>query len=121
MGNSRPVKRTLPCASLIFANFHFHLNMAAYIIVDVTITDPQRYEDYKKLTPGSLLPFEGKFIVRGGAAETLEGNWDPKRIVVLEFPNKQKAKDWWSSSGYAPAKAIRQAASTTQMILVEGA
>ncbi|HYI78999.1 MAG TPA: DUF1330 domain-containing protein [Chryseolinea sp.] len=95
--------------------------MKAYIIVDVTITDAARYEDYKKLTPASLVPFDGKFVVRGGQTEILEGEWQPGRIVVLEFPSKQKAKDWWSSAGYAPAKAIRQAASTTQMILVEGA
>lgn len=95
--------------------------MKAYIIVDVKITDPVRYEDYKKLTPGSLEPFEGKFIVRGGTTETLEGSWQPGRVVVLEFPSKEKAKVWWSSEEYAPAKALRQSASISQMILVEGA
>lgn len=95
--------------------------MKAYIIVDVKVTDPVRYEDYKKLTPGSLVPYGGKFIVRGGACEILEGSWDPGRIVVLEFPTLAKAKAWWSSEGYAPAKALRQSASTTQMIVVEGA
>lgn len=94
--------------------------MKAYIIVDVTITDPSKYEDYKKLTPGSLVPFDGKFVVRGGTTETLEGDWQPGRIVVVEFPSLEKAKAWWSSEGYAPAKAIRQAASNTKMILVEG-
>lgn len=94
--------------------------MPAYIIVDVNITNPQRYEDYKKLTPGSLLPFEGKFIVRGGTAETLEGDWQPGRIVVLQFPSMEKAKAWWSSEGYAPAKALRQATSITRMIMVDG-
>lgn len=94
--------------------------MPAYIIVDVKVTHPDRYEDYKKLTPGSLAPYEGKFIVRGGAAETLEGDWNPGRVVVLEFPTSEKAKAWWSSDGYAPAKAIRQSASITRMILVEG-
>ena len=95
--------------------------MKAYIIVDVRITDADRYEEYKKLTPGSPVPYEGKFLVRGGEAETLEGSWDPGRIVVLEFPSSEKAKAWWSSSGYAPAKALRQSASMTQMIIVEGA
>lgn len=94
--------------------------MKAYVIVDVKITDPDRYGEYKKLTPGSLLPFDGKFVVRGGEAETLEGTWKPGRIVVLEFPSMQKARAWWSSEGYAPAKALRQSASVTQMILVEG-
>jgi len=94
--------------------------MKAYIIVDVMITDPDRYAEYKKLTPGSLVPFDGKFIVRGGDTETLEGEWQPGRIVVLEFPSVQKARDWWSSAGYAPAKALRQSSSVTRMILVEG-
>lgn len=95
--------------------------MKAYVIVDVRITDPEKYEAYKKLTPGSLVPFEGKFIVRGGDTETLEGSWNPGRIVVLEFPSLAQARAWWSSEGYAPAKALRQSASVTQMILVEGA
>jgi uncharacterized protein (DUF1330 family) len=94
--------------------------MPAYIIVDVDVTNPTRYEDYKKLTPASLIPFDGKFIVRGGTTQTLEGDWIPGRIVVLEFPSAEKAKAWWSSEGYAPAKAIRQSASNTRMILVEG-
>ena len=94
--------------------------MSAYIIVDVKIHDPKRYEDYKQLTPGSLAPFDGKFIVRGGAAETLEGDWQPGRMVVLEFPSLEKAKAWWSSDGYAPAKALRQATATTQMIIGPG-
>lgn len=94
--------------------------MKTYVIVDVRITDPERYENYKKLTPASLLPFEGRFLVRGGKTELLEGSWKPGRIVVLEFPSAQKARAWWTSEGYAPAKALRQSASITQMILVEG-
>jgi len=94
--------------------------MPAYIIVEVDVTNPTLYEDYKKLTPGSLIPYDGKFIVRGGQTQTLEGDWTPGRIVVLEFPSAEKAQAWWSSEGYAPAKAIRQSASTTRMILVEG-
>jgi uncharacterized protein (DUF1330 family) len=94
--------------------------MPAYIIVDVQVTDPHRYEDYKKLTPDSLVPFGGKFIVRGGKAETLEGDWAPGRIVVVEFPTVEKAKAWWNSDTYAPAKAIRQVASITRMLLVDG-
>ena len=94
--------------------------MSAYIIVDVNITDPERYAEYKKLTPGSLIPFDGKFVVRGGVTELLEGDWQPGRIVILQFPSLEKAKAWWSSDEYAPAKALRQATSVTQMILVEG-
>ena len=94
--------------------------MKAYIIVDVSIHNRERYEDYKKLTPQSLVPFDGRFVVRGGDTETLEGDWKPGRIVVLEFPSKEKARAWWASETYAPAKAIRQSAAHTKMILVEG-
>jgi len=94
--------------------------MKAYVIVDVTIHDADAYEDYKKLTPASLAPYEGKFVVRGGKTQILEGDWKPQRIVVLEFPNADKAKAWWNSELYAPAKALRQATATTQMLLVEG-
>ncbi|EJF11667.1 DUF1330 domain-containing protein [Pontibacter sp. BAB1700] len=94
--------------------------MPAYIIVEVEVKDPATYEEYKKLTPGSLKPFDGKFIVRGGATELLEGEQEPQRIVILEFPTMEKAKAWWSSEEYAPAKALRQSASSTRMIAVEG-
>jgi uncharacterized protein (DUF1330 family) len=94
--------------------------MAAYIIVDVKITDPKEYEEYKKLTPGSVASFDGKFIVRGGATEILEGEWHPERIVILQFPTAKRAKEWWSSDEYGKAKLIRQRASKTKMIMVEG-
>lgn len=94
--------------------------MKAFVIVDVDIKDADKYEDYKKLTPGSIVPFGGKFIVRGAAAESLEGDWKPGRIVVLEFPSKEKAHEWWASEIYAPAKAIRQSAATTKMLVIEG-
>jgi len=95
--------------------------MKAYIIVEVQINDPELYEDYKKLTPGSLENYHGKFIVRGGKSETLEGDWNPQRIVVLEFPSVQLAKDWWNSNEYAAAKSLRQRTAYTKMILIEGA
>lgn len=94
--------------------------MPAYIIVDVDIHNPAEYEEYKKMTPGSLALYEGKFIVRGGSTEMLEGDWKPGRIVVLEFPNTERAKAWWSSDEYAPAKALRQRTAHTRMIMVEG-
>lgn len=97
-----------------------HITMSAYIIVDVKVTNTERYDDYKKLTPASLIPYDGKFIVRGGTTETLEGDWVPGRVVVLQFPSLEKAKAWWSSDGYAPAKSLRQATSVTRMIMVEG-
>lgn len=94
--------------------------MPAYIVVEVNVHNPTEYEDYKKLTPGSLNNFQGKFIVRGGKTETLEGDWSPKRFVLLEFPTIELAKAWWASEEYAPAKALRQRTSSTKMIVVEG-
>jgi len=94
--------------------------MPAYVIVESDIHNPVAYEDYKKLTPGSIAAYNGKFIVRGGKTESLEGDWNPPRIVVLEFPSVERAKEWWASQEYAPAKKIRQSASTTKMLVVEG-
>ncbi|MCC9168290.1 DUF1330 domain-containing protein [Pontibacter harenae] len=94
--------------------------MPAYIIVEIDVTDPATYEDYKKLTPASLAPYEGKFVVRGGTTESLEGGWQPQRLVVLEFPSVERAKTWWNSPEYSKAKAIRQSASNTKMLVVEG-
>jgi uncharacterized protein (DUF1330 family) len=93
--------------------------MSAFIIVDIDIKDPVRYEDYKKLTLATLTPFEGKFVVRGGPVEVLEGNRKHGRFVMLEFPTRERAKAWWSSDSYAEAKAIRQSCSDADMILVE--
>jgi uncharacterized protein (DUF1330 family) len=94
--------------------------MSAYIVVEVEVHDANRYEDYKAMVPPSLEPFGGKFLVRGGKVETLEGAWAPKRFVLVEFPSVERAKAWWASSEYAQAKALRQATATTQMVVVEG-
>jgi uncharacterized protein (DUF1330 family) len=94
--------------------------MAGYIIAEVQITDPEAYERYKASVPATLAAYGGKFVVRGGQAETLEGNWEPNRIVVLEFESVEKAKAWWSSEVYAVPKQLRQSASLTKMIVVEG-
>lgn len=94
--------------------------MAAYVIVQVKVKNQANYEEYKKLTPQSLVKYQGKFIVRGGKSETLEGDWNPERIVVAEFPTAELAKSWWSSVEYAPAKIIRQQNAETQMILIDG-
>ncbi|MBN8577576.1 MAG: DUF1330 domain-containing protein [Cyclobacteriaceae bacterium] len=94
--------------------------MPAYIIAEVSVHDAARYEDYKKLTPRSLQNYQGKFIVRGAQTECLEGDWNPQRIVVLEFPSVTLAKAWWASEEYAPAKDLRHRTAYTKMILVEG-
>ena len=94
--------------------------MPAYIVVEVEVEDPVRYEDYKKMVPPSLSAYGGRFLVRGGKVENLEGDWSPKRFVMLEFPSVEQAKAWWDSPEYADAKALRQATARTQMIVVEG-
>lgn len=94
--------------------------MAAYIIVEVDIHDPEQYKEYVKLTPGTLKPFGGKFIVRGGKAELIEGMQEPKRIVILQFDSVEKAKQWWSSSEYSEAKKLRHRTATSRMIVIEG-
>jgi uncharacterized protein (DUF1330 family) len=94
--------------------------LAAYLIADVEITDPATYEEYKKAVPETISLYGGKFIVRGGKAEKLEGNWDPKRDVVLEFETFEQAMRWWASEEYKGPKALRQSASTANLIVVEG-
>ncbi len=94
--------------------------MSAYVIVEVEIDDPVEYEEYKKLTPASIATFDGQFIVRGAKSESLEGDWHPQRIVLLQFPSVERAKAWWHSEEYAPAKKIRQRTAKTKMIVVEG-
>src|SRR3954465_3128654 len=71
--------------------------MSAYVVVQVEVTDPAGYNEYKNMVPPSLAAYDGKFVVRGGACETLEGSWQPKRLVVLEFPSVAKARAWWAS------------------------
>ena len=94
--------------------------MPAYIIVEVSVTDPKEYEEYKKLVPASLAAYNGKFVVRGGQAETLEGGWQPERIAVMQFPSVERAKEWSNSDLYAKAKAIKFKAAKTKMIVVDG-
>jgi uncharacterized protein (DUF1330 family) len=94
--------------------------MPAYVIVEITITDPKEYEEYKKLTPASIAAFDGRFVVRGAKTESLEGDWNPERIVVLEFPSVERAKEWWNSEQYTKAKVIRQRSAYTKMLVVEG-
>jgi uncharacterized protein (DUF1330 family) len=94
--------------------------MPSYVIVDIDVTDPARFEEYKKLGPPSLEPYGGKYRVRGGAATSIEGEWQPGRLVVIEFPSEEQARAWWNSQEYAPAKKLRQASAKTRMILVPG-
>lgn len=95
--------------------------MAAYVVVQVDVKDPVKYEEYRTMVQPTLNSYGGRFLVRGGNARNLEGDWLPARFVVLEFDSTERANAWWSSEEYAPAKALRQEAADTEMILVEGA
>jgi len=94
--------------------------MKGYIIADVEIRDPGEYEAYKAAVPATLEVYGGRFIVRGGETEVLEGDWQPKRIVVLEFDSPEQARAWYESEEYGDPKALRQRASTASLILVSG-
>ncbi len=94
--------------------------MPAYVIVEITVLDPEKYEHYRLLAPPSIAEYGGRYLVRGGASEPLEGGWTPARLVILEFPNAEQARAWWASPEYAEAKALRHAAAHTEMLLVDG-
>ena len=94
--------------------------MAAYVIANIDVKDPVRYQDYIKMSPVSIAKFGGRFVARGGKTEVLEGDWVPKRLVLLEFPSVERAREWWASDEYAPAKALRQATSSGELIVLEG-
>ena len=94
--------------------------MPAYIAVDITVEDPTTYERYKTLAPPSIAKYGGRYLMRGGTATTLEGDWTPTRFVILEFPDVQKARQWWESPEYADAKALRQSCARTDMVLLDG-
>jgi uncharacterized protein (DUF1330 family) len=94
--------------------------MPAFVIVEIEVRDPEVYEKYKSLVPASVEAYDGRFIARGGATESLEGDWAPERIVVLEFPSLERARQWWASPEYSDAKAIRMRAAQTRMIATEG-
>ena len=94
--------------------------MPAYIIVEIDVTDPVGYEEYKKGAAATVEQYGGKYIVRGGACETVEGDWNPKRIVVLEFANRERAKAWLDSPEYIEPRKLRHRTAKTRMILVEG-
>ena len=94
--------------------------MPAFVIVEIEVRDPEAYENYRSLVPASIEAYGGRFIARGGATESLEGDWAPERIVVLEFPSLERARQWWASPEYSDAKAIRMRAAQTRMIATEG-
>jgi uncharacterized protein (DUF1330 family) len=94
--------------------------MAAYVIANIDVTDPEGYEKYRQLTPPTIEKYGGKFLVRGGKVETVEGKWTIKRLIVLEFENLEQAKRWYESPEYTEAKKVRHETAKTNIIIVEG-
>lgn len=94
--------------------------MSALIIVDIEVTDPVQYEEYKRLASASIAAHGGRYLVRGGASEVLDGEWTPRRLVVLQFDSVEQAKGWRASPEYAEAKKVRQTCARSNMIVVEG-
>ena len=94
--------------------------MSAFVLASVTVKDPVRYEDYRRLVTPTLAKYGGRFIARGGKIEVLEGDWQPNRLVILEFPSMDHARQWWNSPEYTEAKLIRQATSEGTLLILEG-
>lgn len=94
--------------------------MSALIIVDIDVTDPLQFEDYKRLASASIAAHGGRYLVRGAPNEVLDGDWTPRRLVVLQFDSVEHAKAWRDSAEYAEAKKIRETCARVNMVVVEG-
>ena len=94
--------------------------MTAYVIVDIAVQDPVRYEDYKAMAAPTIGLYGGRYVARGGATEVLEGTWQPNRLVILEFADVAQAKKWLNSPEYAAARQLRHETAISNMVVVAG-
>jgi uncharacterized protein (DUF1330 family) len=94
--------------------------MPAYVIVETDVTDPEQYEHYKAASPAAIAAGGGRFLVRGGELAVLEGDWDPPRLVMLEFDDLEAAKRWYESEAYQEAKKLREGAAGFRAVAVQG-
>jgi uncharacterized protein (DUF1330 family) len=94
--------------------------MAGYLVGNITVTDPETFAEYGKRVPATVAQFGGTYVVRGGVPEKVEGNYDPVRIVILQFESVEKAREWYDSDVYAPLKEMRMKASNGDLYFVEG-
>ena len=94
--------------------------MPAYVIVDVDVTDPERYKQYQAATPPSIAAAGGRFLVRGGEFTVLEGDWVPSRLVIVEFEDLAAAERWYESEAYQAAKELREGGARMRMVAVQG-
>ena len=94
--------------------------MAVYAVVNIRVTDPDRYAEYREKAPATIARYGGKYLARGGAVEVLEGDWDPQRLVVLEFESMERFREWYDSPEYTPLKQLRSEAADSEFVVVEG-
>jgi uncharacterized protein (DUF1330 family) len=94
--------------------------MPAYVIVETNVTDQEQYERYREEAPASIAAHGGRYLVRGGELAVFEGDWNPSRVVVLEFPDLETARRWYASEEYGEARKLREAAAKLHMIAVAG-
>ena len=92
--------------------------MTAYVIFDITVNDPERYEEYKKMAPPAIEAYGGKYLARGGEMAILEGDWQPNRVVILEFESIEKAKSWINSDEYRSAHELRHQTATSSVVVI---
>ncbi len=94
--------------------------MPAYVIVETDIHDPEQYDRYRAASPAAVAAGGGRFVARGGELAVLEGDWHPSRLVILEFPDLETAKQWYESEQYQEAKTLRDGAANLRMVAVQG-
>ncbi len=94
--------------------------MSAYAILDLKIFDKEKLQEYKKVAPEIIKKFDGKIIVRGGESNTVEGNWTPERVVIIEFPTYEIANQWWNSDEYKKATELRKKGANTNVLIIDG-
>ena len=94
--------------------------MKGYVIVEIEILDHQKFQKYRQMAASSIEQYGGRYIVRGGKIQSMEGDWRPERLTIIEFDSIEKAKAWYDSPEYAPAKEIRQEALRVRLLIVEG-
>jgi uncharacterized protein (DUF1330 family) len=94
--------------------------MTAYVFANVRVEDPAAYEQYRQMVPAIIEHFGGRYLARGGRAQVVEGEQEPGRVIVLEFPSYEAAQLWYSSAEYAEAKRVRQGCAAAEVVIVEG-
>jgi len=94
--------------------------MNAYVMLDIQITDKEKFLEYQQLAPATVAQYNGKFIVKGGQITQHEGDWEPSRMVVIEFPTRNQAEEWLESEEYKKAAVIRRSAAKTSIVIVDG-